>query len=213
MTRTWGGVAAAVAICVLVGCGKGDGPALAPATGVVTLDGKPLENARVMFHPKEKAARYSYASTDASGRFQMSTFGMNDGALVGAHTVTISKVDMPEEATKIDVEALKKGGYTGGGMPGYESMMGLGSGGKARGGQAGGSQEVFGQELLANRCGGHGGRPKRVHLQLGEVATVRANGKVDALRTGLPSGSCGGEPDLMLRARIFRAVSQSDDRA
>ncbi len=83
MTRTWGGVAAAVAICVLVGCGKGDGPALAPATGVVTLDGKPLENARVMFHPKEKAARYSYASTDASGRFQMSTFGMNDGALVG----------------------------------------------------------------------------------------------------------------------------------
>ncbi len=38
---------------------------------------------------------------------------------------------MPEEATKIDVEALKKGGYTGGGMPGYESMMGLGSGGKA----------------------------------------------------------------------------------
>ena len=174
MRRTWGGVAAAVAICVLVGCGKGDGPALAPATGVVTLNGKPLENARVMFHPKEKAARYSYASTDADGRFQMSTFGMNDGALVGSHTVTISKVDMPDEATKIDVEALKKGGYAGGGMPGYESMMGLGGAEERLGGQAGGSQKVFGQEILANRSGRHGRRPKRVHLQLGEVTPVRA---------------------------------------
>ncbi len=130
MRRPWGGVVAAVSICVLIGCGKSDGPALAPAKGVVTLDGKPLASARVSFHPKDKAARYSYGTTDADGRFQMSTFGMNDGALVGSHTVTISKVDLPEEATKIDVEALKSKGYGGGGMPGYESMMGLGGGKK-----------------------------------------------------------------------------------
>jgi hypothetical protein len=115
----------AVAMFVLTGCGQ-QGPEIAKASGVVTLGGAPLANARIMFHPIEGGARMSYGTSDESGNFSMSTFGMNDGALVGKHKVTVSKVDLPEEATQIDVEALKKGGYTGGGMPGYEGMMGIG---------------------------------------------------------------------------------------
>jgi predicted small lipoprotein YifL len=119
------GFALAIALCVLIGCGQ-QGPTVVPASGVVTYEGEPVEGARVMFHPQGEGARSSYGTTDASGRFKLSTFGMNDGALLGKHVVTVSKVEMPDEATKIDVEALKKGGYAGGGMPGYEKMMGVG---------------------------------------------------------------------------------------
>ncbi|HID77048.1 MAG TPA: carboxypeptidase regulatory-like domain-containing protein [Planctomycetaceae bacterium] len=119
----------AVALCVLVGCAE-EGPQVVPVTGVVTYQGKPVEGARVMFHPLEGGARSSHGTTDAEGRFELSTFGMNDGALVGRHVVTISKVDLPEEGTAVDVEALQKGGYAAGGMPGYEKMMGPGAGGR-----------------------------------------------------------------------------------
>jgi hypothetical protein len=56
----------------------------------------------------------------------LSTFGVNDGALIGSHTVVISKVDQPGGAT--DVEAMK--GPMGQGTPGYGAMMGLGAGAK-----------------------------------------------------------------------------------
>ncbi len=125
MVRKWGGVAAVLMVCLLTGCTKKTSVPLAPASGVVTLNGKPLENARVNFYPKESSSRFSYGTTDAEGRFKLSTFGVNDGAIIGAHTVTISKVDSATEG-KVDLEKLKKTGYYGDGMPGYESMMGLG---------------------------------------------------------------------------------------
>ena len=131
MVRMWGGVSAVFMVCLLTGCTKKSDVPLAPASGVVTLNGKPLENARVNFYPKESSSRFSYGTTDAEGRFKLSTFGVNDGGLIGSHTVTISKVDLPSEAGKIDIEKLKKQGYSGGGMPGYESMMGLGGKPKA----------------------------------------------------------------------------------
>jgi hypothetical protein len=98
---------------------------VAAAKGVVTFKGKPLENARVAFHLIDADAVFSYGVTDAEGKFRMSTNGVNDGAIVGKHKVTISKVNVPEALQKIDKDAMKKGqGVVG--MPGYESMMGLG---------------------------------------------------------------------------------------
>ena len=120
------GFAAVAVICVLLGCGGKSGKhALAPAKGVVTFKGKPLENARVAFHLVDATAEFSYGITDAQGQFKMSTYGVNDGAIIGKHKVTISKVELPTEGTKVDLDKAMKGDYVSS-MPGYESMMGIG---------------------------------------------------------------------------------------
>ncbi|MCU0959957.1 MAG: transthyretin-like family protein [Pirellulaceae bacterium] len=113
-------------VVALVGCSKPSGPPLAQAKGVVMLGGKPVDNARVMFYPIDQSSSFSHGTTDAEGRFTMSTRGANDGALVGRHKVVISKVDMPEQMAKVDVSKAKSAGYGPGSMPGYESMMGIG---------------------------------------------------------------------------------------
>jgi hypothetical protein len=123
MRNAWVGFASALAVCIFVGCSK-EGPAIAPASGVVTFNGQPLEGARVMFHPQGEGARFSHGTTDANGNFKLSTFGMNDGALVGSHKVTITKVEQPADAPKFDPAKLKESGYAG--MEGYEKMMGMG---------------------------------------------------------------------------------------
>jgi hypothetical protein len=73
------------------GCGPSR-PALLPAEGVVTLDGKPLADAAVVFQPKA-GGRPASARTDASGRFKVGTYTPRDGALPGEHTVTVVAVE------------------------------------------------------------------------------------------------------------------------
>lgn len=125
MRTVWAGLASALAVCVLSGCGGPDTPPVAAAGGVVTYKGAPVEGARIMFHPVEGGARTSYGTTDASGRFKMSTFGTGDGALLGRHKVAISKVDVAEkQLSQQDIDAMQKRGISA--MPGYDSMMGVG---------------------------------------------------------------------------------------
>jgi hypothetical protein len=123
----WVGVAGML-VCCVTGCSDNNLPDLAAASGVVTLDGKPLDDARVTFHPIDDAVSFSYGTTNSGGEFKLSTFGMNDGGLVGRHKVTISKakVDMAESETRVDVEALKRGATYAEAMPGYDEMMGMG---------------------------------------------------------------------------------------
>jgi hypothetical protein len=130
MRRALAGFVAAGAICVLGGCGgNSDLPELAPASGVVTLDNKPLEKARVMFHPEDGGARFSYGTTDADGNFKLSTFGMNDGGLVGSHKVTISKVAETAGSDEYEKAAASDQPLTPD-TPGYADMMGYGKGGR-----------------------------------------------------------------------------------
>lgn len=124
MRKVWHWFLPVVAI-LIVGCKGGDYPEVADASGTVTMNGQPVEGAKVMFHPVDGGSRFSHGTTDAEGKFKLSTFGLNDGALIGKHKVTLAKVELPDEATKIDVEAMKKGGIVGG-MPGYQSAMGIG---------------------------------------------------------------------------------------
>ena len=72
----------------LSGCGP-QSPPTAKVEGVVTLDGKPIEGAAVVFTPPE--GRMATGATDSSGRFLLSTFKQGDGALLGQHRVTVSK--------------------------------------------------------------------------------------------------------------------------
>lgn len=72
---------------LLMGCG-GD-MKVAPVSGIVTLDGKPLDRASVVFKP-EAGGRPSFGVTDAEGRFSLAYSMNEDGAEVGPAIVTIS---------------------------------------------------------------------------------------------------------------------------
>ena len=67
---------------VLIGIGGCSKPPadLAKASGLVTLDGVPVPEAKIMFHPVAGGARTSYGTTNEKGEFKASTFGMYDGA-------------------------------------------------------------------------------------------------------------------------------------
>lgn len=81
-----------VSICV-IGCGDqkpiADIVKTVTAGGVLTYQGKPLENYQIIFHPKDKK-RPASGRTDADGRFQLGTNRPGDGATPGAHQVTVT---------------------------------------------------------------------------------------------------------------------------
>ncbi|PQO35303.1 hypothetical protein C5Y96_09730 [Blastopirellula marina] len=80
-------IAFAVAMCLMLGCYSSGGPDLGYVEGNVTLDGKPLDDAKVQFEPDN--ARPSIAYTDGSGHYVLQFTGTRDGAAIGTHTVRI----------------------------------------------------------------------------------------------------------------------------
>ena len=77
------GLAAAI---VLIGCGR-PLPPVAPVSGFVTMNGKPVTTGMVMFHPEKGRAAIGPIGTD--GCYSLTTFRSGDGALLGPHRVTI----------------------------------------------------------------------------------------------------------------------------
>ena len=75
----------------LAGCGGEDRPPLATASGIVKLDGEPVEGATVSYLPVE-GGRPGSGITDAQGRYTIKTFEDDDGAIVGDHKVSVMKV-------------------------------------------------------------------------------------------------------------------------
>ena len=72
---------------LVIGCGGSDLD-VAPVEGIVTLDGKPVGQAGIIFQPK--LGPVSTGVTDAEGHFRLMT-GKVDGALVGEHRIVVSK--------------------------------------------------------------------------------------------------------------------------
>lgn len=62
------------------------------ASGNVTLNGKPVEGAIVMFN-SEQLNLTAYGKSDSSGHFQLTTYESGDGAPVGHYRVVIKKVE------------------------------------------------------------------------------------------------------------------------
>jgi hypothetical protein len=85
-----------VASSALAIAGCGSSATIAPVSGVVTIDGKPLANAHVAFQPEATsgattAGAGSYGITDASGKYELKTFDTDKrGAVVGSHRVEIN---------------------------------------------------------------------------------------------------------------------------
>ena len=94
------GLTAIVLFAVVIGgCARKPDPVLVPASGVVTLDGKPLAHGLVRFSPTERgisAAWISEATTDDLGRYELVS-PMGPGAVVGTHRVTVSEGGVPDE--------------------------------------------------------------------------------------------------------------------
>jgi hypothetical protein len=84
-----------VAICLVAvvvgtpGCNDGR-PERVPVSGVLTIDGQPLEKAFVVFYPP--SGRSSNGRTDSSGRFNLACFEEADGAQLGEHQVSVIAV-------------------------------------------------------------------------------------------------------------------------
>ncbi len=75
-------------IAVLIGCGGPATPSTSKVTGTVTYKGAPLANVNVTFTPEE--GRPGTGTTDDQGRYRLTTFEPNDGAVPGTHRVTIT---------------------------------------------------------------------------------------------------------------------------
>jgi hypothetical protein len=119
----------AIMVALETGCGPSR-PALLPAEGVVTLDGKPLANAALVFQPKA-GGRPASGRTDATGRFSMGTFAAKDGVLPGEHTVTIMAVEdvgpPPEKGSQSETRWVTPKRYSRADASGLSATVAAGS--------------------------------------------------------------------------------------
>lgn len=84
-----------------IGCGSTEFP-VAPAKGVIaTAEGKPLPSGIITFTPvasnsEGRSGKPAYGNI-SNGEFVMSTYGQEDGAVVGQHKVTLTEAWRPDE--------------------------------------------------------------------------------------------------------------------
>ena len=98
-------VSASVAVLGAVfGCSGSEGPKMARVSGTVTHNGNPVAGATVIFF-SPNAPRNAKGTSDAAGKYQLQTLDRLDGAVLGDHTVTITKPD-PAATAKSDVKTV-----------------------------------------------------------------------------------------------------------
>ncbi len=81
-----------ISLSLLPGCGGETGPKCHPVEGKIVYQNQPLAEAMVVFHPLtppiEKTPQ-PVATTNAEGRFVMTTLRSGDGAPAGEYAITI----------------------------------------------------------------------------------------------------------------------------
>jgi hypothetical protein len=90
-------------VALVAGCsdgakGRTDRPDVVEASGTLTYKGTAVEGATVVLVPQEKSGYAASGLTDASGRFELSAFTPDTGAVPGKYKVTVSKVEAPPAA-------------------------------------------------------------------------------------------------------------------
>jgi hypothetical protein len=103
-------IAVAVLSAAAIGCSETS--EFAKVSGTVTYQGKPVEGAVVAFHC-DKASVPATGTTDASGRFTLTSVVAGDGAMPGQHKITVTKNKVagavPSGAMSME-QALQSGG-------------------------------------------------------------------------------------------------------
>ncbi len=99
---------AVVLFGLISGCDSG-GPRLVDVSGTVTLDGKPVPNAIVVFNPDFPGGSNSLGRTNSDGKYKLEYSQDSQGALVGKHIVEITtkKVaasDLPDDGSVVSKE-------------------------------------------------------------------------------------------------------------
>lgn len=100
--RSWRFSCLILSVLVL-GCNQNadpNRPKTAPVSGTVTHKGQAVDGATVMFVSSSGSGRGAVGKTDAQGRFSMTTFQANDGAIPGSYRVAISKTTLEAPAEK-----------------------------------------------------------------------------------------------------------------
>jgi hypothetical protein len=90
-----------VLFLTLLGCGGSDQLARAPVTGNVTLDGDPVSEATILFRPE--VGRAGTGKIENGEIVAASTYGINDGIVLGTHKVAIQPIpsDPPPAPSRI----------------------------------------------------------------------------------------------------------------
>jgi len=104
-----------IALIAVVGCGNSDHLDRAQVTGTVTLDGKPLEAARILFRPAQ--GRAGRGEIKEGQIVNTATYELDDGIVLGQHTIAIQPVP---EVAPITLDLLAEegpGGRPAGGAP------------------------------------------------------------------------------------------------
>lgn len=96
---------AVLLVLSLPGCGGGEFAETAEVSGVVLYKGQPVAGAEVNFHPAE--GHPATGRTEPDGRFVLSTYAAEDGAVPGTHTVTVQL--FPEEGGLPGMEVQSTG--------------------------------------------------------------------------------------------------------
>jgi hypothetical protein len=96
-----------VLLLALAGCGSG-GPEIASVSGRVTMDGKPLPHATVVFIPEN--GRPAGASTDEDGNYVLNFSQGRKGAIPGKNTIRITTLrdPTPGDETKPAIPGSKE---------------------------------------------------------------------------------------------------------
>ncbi len=101
---------AASVLCILmiVGCTpeKGSSAKLSPASGTVTVDGKPSPRIVVRFIPKSGTpGNGAFGQTDGRGKYTLMQTSGEEGILPGEYDVTFSQFAMPDgTAVRLDIQ-------------------------------------------------------------------------------------------------------------
>src|SRR4051812_7091247 len=82
-----------LAFAMLGGCGKNQDarPRRVPVSGTVVRQGQPVPEATVLFEPSSGTTA-AVGQTDSNGRYRLTTFELNDGAVPGDYKVAIRKI-------------------------------------------------------------------------------------------------------------------------
>jgi hypothetical protein len=96
----------ALATVAAMGCGKSRRP-MAPVTGKVTYQGKPLQFGTVILQPE--SGQYATGAVQQDGTFTMTTRGEGDGAAVGRNMVRIVCLEAQNPAKPVLANGKSRG--------------------------------------------------------------------------------------------------------